>query len=245
VSRRLFVRILIVVALLNYIALPAVMFAVAIALPLLDRDFGTYLGPVSALLVAVPVALAVAARCRALNLTPLWAVPALVWVVSSSTFAASAPLSIALIAVSGHYGAALDMLGSAYAPLALLVFLALYRPPAQRWRGQGTAMLLIWLAALAETVAGMPRTLRVVGGWFNLMALANPLLGDIAAVILRAQQAIAAPIATLLGYEQAVLVLPLHALVFCAGLLILGLEGDWDAEGEGEGEAAEPLAPFE
>jgi hypothetical protein len=186
--------------------------------------------------------MAVAARCRALGLTQWWAVPVLVWTVSSSTFAASAPLSIALIAVSGHYGAALDILGSAYAPLALLVFLALYRPPAQRWRGQGTAMLLIWLAALAETVAGLPRTLRVIGGWFNLMALANPPLGDVAAVILRAQQAIAAPIAMLLGYEQAVLVLPLHALVFCAGLLILGLEGDWDAEGE---KTPVPLAPLE
>jgi hypothetical protein len=241
VSRRLFVRILIVVALFNYIVLPSLMFVVAIALPLLDRDFGTYLGPVSALLVAVPVALAVAARCRALRLTPLWAAPMLVWVVSSSTFEASTPLSIALIAVSGHYGVALDMLGSAYAPMTLLVFLALYRPSAQRWRGQGTATLLVWLAGLAEMAAGLPRTLRVVGGWFNLMALANPPLGDVAAAILRAQQVIAAPIAMLLGYEQAVLALPLHALVFCAGLLILALEGDWEAEGA----VAEPLVPLE
>jgi hypothetical protein len=224
-----FVRYLLFIALLNCLLVPAAMMLVGVVTPLVERASAAYFEPVSALLVAIPLAVLVARRAGALGLSRFWSAPMLVWAATTSTFGAAAPVAILLMVVSGHVGAGLEMLASAYAPLALMIFLALYQPTVERWRGQGMVMRLVWGGAVAETLLGLPRTLRVVGGWFNLLSLSNPSLGPVAGGIFRARDAVSGPIMLLQGYEQAIPIvpLPLHALVFCAGLLVLMLEGDW------------------
>jgi hypothetical protein len=228
-SGRSYLMALALIGLFDYLVVPGLLTLAGLARLLPELAAAAFVPPLTAAGLGFAVAVVAFRRGLETGAGAAWSLPLMVWVTTGGLFQASAPVAILALLAAGHGTASLDMLSRSVAAVMVLVFVGVYRPPAQRWLGQKLVTLLVWLAILVDFALALPRLLALAGGWLNLIALSEPHVSGTAGRLMGLAYATTPLVAPLADYDRMVTGVPLHLVVLGVGLAMLAAEGEWGA----------------